>query len=248
MPQANWGGIAAIGALYALFLVVGWVASRRKQPATVAELLLAGRAMPFWMAALTMAATWIDGGYLLGTAEGVFSNLASGWQGGVCFGLSLIIGGFVFARRMRRLRFVTLVDPLAARFGKHWAAVLSLPAMLGEVLWSAELLVAIGATLGVVLDMDLTTSMLLCAAVVTSYTALGGMWSVGYTDIVQFALIPCGLFLALPFARCSPSGGLDAPAGTSMCARNMKRRGCCRHSWPTDTGRSPESSVGGTCP
>ena len=98
MREANWGGIAAIAGLYVVFAVVGWWASRRHTAGNVVDLLVAGRAMPFWMAALTMAATWIDGGYLLGTAEGVFTSLASGWQGGVCFGLSLVLGGFIFAR------------------------------------------------------------------------------------------------------------------------------------------------------
>lgn len=208
MEHINWGGFAAIAALYLAFLVVGWRGARKLTSGTASELLVASRSMPLWMATLTMAATWIDGGYLLGTAEGVFTSLASGWQGGVCFGISLVLGGLFFAHRMRRLRFVTLVDPLAARFGSGWAAVLSIPAVLGEVFWSAELLVAIGATLGVILHVDLTWAIVISAAVVTSYTVVGGMWSVGYTDTVQFLLIPIGLFVALPFALAA-AGGLD---------------------------------------
>ena len=208
MQQANWAGITAVATLYAVFLVVGWQASKRVKLGTAAEFLVAGRAMPFWMATITMAATWIDGGYLLGTAEGTMTSVASGWQGGVCFGLSLVLGGVFFARRMRRLRFVTLIDPLAARFGKHWSVILSLPALLGEVFWSAELLVAIGATFGVMLGLNLTTAIVISAAVVTLYTLLGGMWSVGYTDSVQFLLIPLGLLVALPLAL-SAAGGLE---------------------------------------
>lgn len=209
MEQANWAGIAAVAVLYAVFFAVGVRAAKRLKLGTASELLVAGRAMPFWMATVTMAATWIDGGYLLGTAEGVFTSIASGWQGGVCFGLSLILGGIFFARKMRRLKFVTLVDPLAARFGKHWSAVLSVPALLGEIFWSAELLVAIGATFGVMLGVELATAIILSAAIVTIYTLLGGMWSVGYTDSVQFVLIPIGLLIALPLAL-SAAGGLQS--------------------------------------
>ena len=209
MRQVNWAGIAAVTGLYLVFLIIGWKAAQRLKAGTAVVLLTAGRSMPFWMATLTMAATWIDGGYLLGTAEGVFSSLASGWQGGVCFGLSLVLGGLIFARRMRQLEFVTLIDPLAARFGRHWALVLSLPAVCGEIFWSAELLVAIGAASGVILGIDLGTAILISAAVVICYTVLGGMWSVGYTDTFQFMLIPLGLFLALPFAL-HAVGGLDA--------------------------------------
>ncbi len=133
MHGVNWGGVAAVAALYLVFLAVGWRASKRVASGSVSELLVAGRAMPFWMATLTMAATWIDGGYLLGTAEGVFANLPSGWQGGVCFGLSLVLGGFVFARRMRQLEYVTLIDPLVVRFGRRWSAVLGAAGHAGRV-------------------------------------------------------------------------------------------------------------------
>ena len=90
---------------------------------------------------------------------------------------------------MRRFGFTTLIDPFEARFGKRWAAVLFLPALAGELFWSAELLVAIGSTFGVLLGMPLTTAILLSAVVTTAYTVLGGMWSVAYTDIFQLGLV-----------------------------------------------------------
>src|SRR5205814_6420777 len=95
--------IAAVVAMYAAFLVVGWFASRRIRQGTPADLMLAGRQMPLLVAALTMTATWVDGGYLLGTTEGVYkSSIQLGIQGGLCFGVSLIVGGIFFAGIMRR--------------------------------------------------------------------------------------------------------------------------------------------------
>jgi high affinity choline transporter 7 len=202
--------IAAVALMYAAFLAVGWLAARKVKGGTAAELMLAGRAMPLWIATLTMTATWVDGGYLLGTAEGVYkSSLALGIQGGLCFGVSLILGGLFFAAPMRRHGFATLIDPFEARFGRHWAAVLFLPAMLGEVFWSAELLVAIGSTFGIVLGTDLRSAILWSAAVVTAYTMAGGLWSVAYTDAVQLLLVVVGLGAALPYAL-DAVGGLNA--------------------------------------
>lgn len=173
--------------------------------------------MPLWIATLTMTATWVDGGYLLGTAEGAFaSGLPLGLQGGVCFGLSLVLGGLFFAGRMRRLAYTTLIDPFEARFGSHWAAVLFLPALLGEVLWSAELLVAIGATLGSVLGIELGAAILLSASVVTIYTVVGGMWSVAYTDAFQLLLVALGLAVAVPWA-------LDAVGGWTAVTELYQR-------------------------
>lgn len=211
--------ITAVITLYSAFLIVGWLAARKVRGGSAAEMIVAGRAMPLWIATLTMTATWVDGGYLLGTAEGAYkSGISSGIQGGLCFGISLILGGLFFARRMRQYEFTTLIDPFEARFGKHWAAVLFLPAMLAEVFWSAELLVAIGSTFGVVLGMNLTTAILLSAIVVTLYTMLGGMWSVAYTDAFQLGLVALGLAVALP-VMLNETGGLGGTWAGYLAAR-----------------------------
>jgi high affinity choline transporter 7 len=161
--------LASVIFMYGAFAVVGGLAARKVKHGSAADLLVAGRQMPLWIAALTMTATWVDGGYLLGTAEGTYkSSIQLGIQGGLCFGISLILGGVFFAGRMRRFGFTTLIDPFESRFGKHWAAVLFLPALAGELFWSAELLVAVGSTFGVLLGMQLVTAILIAAVVTTA--------------------------------------------------------------------------------
>ena len=66
--------IGAVVAMYGAFMTVGWLASRKVRDGTAAEMIVAGRAMPLWVAALTMTATWVDGGYLLGTTEGAYKH------------------------------------------------------------------------------------------------------------------------------------------------------------------------------
>jgi high affinity choline transporter 7 len=211
--------VVAVVGMYAAFMAVGWIASRKVRDGTAADLIVAGRDMPLWVAALTMTATWVDGGYLLGTTEGAYkSSIQLGIQGGLCFGVSLILGGLMFARMMRRAGFTTLIDPFERRFGRKWAVVLFLPALAGELFWSAELLVAIGSTFGVLLGMKLTTAILLSAAVTTAYTVLGGMWSVAYTDIFQLGLVALGLAAALPFVV-DAAGGLAHSWNAYVIAR-----------------------------
>jgi Na+/proline symporter len=74
--------ILTISLMYAAFIAIGWAASRRVRAGSPDDFIVAGRAMPLWLATLTMTATWVDGGYLLGSAEGVYrSSIASGLQG-----------------------------------------------------------------------------------------------------------------------------------------------------------------------
>jgi len=37
-----------------------------------------------------------------------------------------------------------MLDPLQECFGRHWGSMLYLPALAGEVLWSASILAALG--------------------------------------------------------------------------------------------------------
>jgi high affinity choline transporter 7 len=195
----DWSGVWVTVLMYVIFLFIGWYASKKVKKGTVSEMLVAGRSMPLLMATLTMTATWVDGGYILGTAESTFSSIPLALQGGVGFGLSLIVGGIFFASLMQKRGYTTFIDPFEERFGKKWAAVLSIPAILGELFWSAELMVAIGATFGVILNVDLKTAIIVSAAIVTLYTMLGGLWAVAYTDVFQLMLIPIGLIIAIPF-------------------------------------------------
>src|SRR4051812_41438658 len=150
--------------ILAAFLIVGIYAARKVKSGSASDMMVAGRALPQWMALLTMTATWVDGGYLLGTAEGaVKTDVASGIHGGLCFGISLILGGIFFSKRMLRLGFHTLIDRFESRLGKRWAAVLFLPAMMAEVFWAAELLAAIGSGFDVILGIRLTGAILLAA-------------------------------------------------------------------------------------
>ena len=116
---------------------------------------------------------------------------------GVC--LSLIVGGLLFARPMRRRNYTTMLDPLEDRFGARMAGLLYIPALLGEVFWTAAILTALGTTFGFILDIDFNLSIVLCALVAIVYTSIGGLRSVAMTDVFQLAILIVGLFLAIPF-------------------------------------------------
>ncbi|MEI6633927.1 MAG: sodium:solute symporter family protein [Chlamydiota bacterium] len=201
MQGIYWGGLWWVIFFYAVVFWVGVYYSKRRDTGTTADLLLAGRNMPLWLALVTMTATWVCGGYLNGTAENIYKNgITWGAQGGLCYSMSLIIGGLFFARIMRRLEFTTLLDPFEKRFGKGAAAVLFFPALAGEIFWSAAILLALGTTFGTILNVGLTTSIIISSGVVIAYTVVGGLWSVAYTDVVQLAFIFVGLIAAIPFA------------------------------------------------
>ncbi|MDQ0298784.1 Na+/proline symporter [Salibacterium salarium] len=105
---------------------------------------------------------------------------------------------------------MTVIDPLEQRFGQRMAGLLYIPALLGEIFWSAAILTALGTTFGTILGIDFTTSIIVSAIVSISYTVFGGMWAVAYTDLFQMIILMIGLFVVVPFALGNVGGWEDS--------------------------------------
>jgi len=201
-----WPGFMAMIVFYVIIFFLGSYAANLKKTETSTDVMLAGRGIPLGLAIFTMSATWVGGGYINGTAEFTASAGLAWVQAPWGYALSLIIGGLFFAKKMRRHRFKTMLDPLSQRYGNKMAAVLFLPALTGEIFWTAAILTALGTTFGTVIGLDFNASIILSAAIAVAYTSLGGLWAVAMTDIVQLLLLFLGLFLVIPFALDSVGG------------------------------------------
>ena len=204
----SWPGFLSMMGFYLLIFYFGAYAGSLRKHDNAVEVMLAGRSIPLYIAIFTMSATWVGGGFINGTAE-YTADAGLVWvQAPWGYALSLIVGGLLFARRMRRFGFTTMLDPLAQRFGKGMAAVLFLPALTGEIFWTAAILTALGTTFGTVLGLATTPAIVLSAIIAIAYTAIGGLWAVALTDVLQLILLFLGLGVVLPFAL-SQVGGLD---------------------------------------
>ena len=73
-----------------------------------------------------------------------------------------------------------------------------IPPVLGEMFWSASILVALGSTVAVILELPQTISIIISAAIAVAYTLFGGLYSVAYTDVIQLVCMLIGLLTALP--------------------------------------------------
>jgi len=58
-----------------------------------------------------------------------------------------LTGGLFFANKMRSQGYVTMLDPFQRKYGERMGGLLYIPALMGEVFWSAAILAALGKTL-----------------------------------------------------------------------------------------------------
>ncbi|XP_028656273.1 high affinity choline transporter 1-like [Erpetoichthys calabaricus] len=201
-------GLLAVIVFYVIILITGIWASRkskREEEKCTGERsevsVVGGRNLSVWVGVFTMTATWIGGGFILGTAEmvynpseGLVTSLAP-----VGFSLTLIIGGLFFVKPMRVKNYVTMMDPFQIKYGHALTGVFFILAFIGDVMWVACVLAALGGTMTVILDLASYQSIIISAAVAIFYTLLGGLYSVAYTDVIQLIFIAVSLWICIPF-------------------------------------------------
>ncbi|MBN3299471.1 high affinity choline transporter 1-like [Amia ocellicauda] len=207
-------GLVAIVIFYLLILIVGIWAAWKNKNSGVSEgtdrsetIMVGGRDIGLFVGGFTMTATWVGGGYINGTAEYVYlPGYGLAWaQAPFGYALSLVVGGLFFAKPMRSKGYVTMLDPFQQLYGKRMGGLLFIPALMGEIFWSAAILSALGATLSVIVDININMSVVISALIAIFYTLVGGLYSVAYTDVVQLFCIFLGLWVSVPFAMSNPA-------------------------------------------
>ncbi|XP_008333361.1 high-affinity choline transporter 1-like [Cynoglossus semilaevis] len=211
----NVPGVVVMVLFYLLVLGIGiWAAfkSRREQKkskATEIEMALLGNRSISWMVGIfSMTATWVGGGAIVATAEIVYTPSLGLIEAGImtlAYSVSFVLCGLVFAKPLRELNCVTMMDPFYFKYGKVITAGLSLISLYTDITWLPIILTGLGGTMSVILDLSYNVCVWLSASVAIIYTLLGGFYSVAYTDVIQLILIFISLWLCVPFVLLNPN-------------------------------------------
>ncbi|KAK0138541.1 High affinity choline transporter 1 [Merluccius polli] len=196
--------------------------------------LLGNRGISLVVGMFTMTATWIGGGFFSTLAEVTYIP-SSGVKEAVlivsAYTTAFIICGFVFTKPMRDRRFVTMLDPFHIKYGKGVACLFTVISLITDFIWVPTTLISLDsaqprhtptdayldflpspvlfptcrAVMHVILDVSYTVSIWISAAVAITYTLLGGLYSVAYTDVIQIILMFLGSWLCVPFVLMIPA-------------------------------------------
>ncbi|XP_041637361.1 high affinity choline transporter 1-like [Cheilinus undulatus] len=166
---------------------------------------LANRRVGLAVGVFTMTATWVGGAFIIGVAETVYDPTK-----GLVWALiplqmsaSFVIGGLFFAKPMRDQNYITMMDPFQRKYGKTLTGFLSIVPFISEMMWVPVTLISLGVTVSVFSDLPLSLCIWISAAVAITYTLLGGLYSVAFTDVIQLSLVFCSLWLCAPFVLAS---------------------------------------------
>ncbi|KAM9804076.1 high-affinity choline transporter 1-like [Neosynchiropus ocellatus] len=210
----NLPGVVVMVVFYLLVFGTGIWASfkskreQRRSGASAMEMTILGnRGINCVVGVFTTTATWIGGAFIVGITEMVYTPSMGLIKAvvmilGYC--ATFVVGGAIFVKPMRQRNYMTMLDPFHLKYGQVITAGLSLVVILLDLLWLPATLMGLGATLSVILDFSYTMCIWISAAVVITYTLMGGLYSVAYTDVIQLIFIFTSLWFCVPFVLMNP--------------------------------------------
>jgi SSS family transporter len=168
---------------------------------------VAGGKLGWFVGGATIAATQMSSGLFIGTV-GLTYNV--GWTFFwvvFCFPLAYWLLAWLIAPKFKSFGKFTLPDFIGTRFHGHAprliSAILIIPAFL---VYITAQLKAGGLILNVIYGVPEVTGAVIFFLVIIAYTAIGGMFAVAYTDLVQMIIMLGGALVAVPLLMRSLGG------------------------------------------
>ena len=158
---------------------------------------LANRSLPWWAVGLSVMATQLSAITLVGTT-------GQGYRDGLRFvqfyfglPLAMLILSVTVVPFFHRANVYTAYEYLEGRFDAKTRALTSLLFLLSRGLSCGVIIAAPAVILSIVLDWNLTITVLAIGLPTAIYTMLGGVQAVTWTDVKQMAVIVAGVAAAV---------------------------------------------------
>ena len=198
----------ALVALYFLFVLgIGYVAKR--QVSTSIDFFLSGRSLPAWVTGIAFISANLGAVEIMGmSANGAEYGMATMhyfWIGAVpaMLFLGVVMMPFYYGSGVR-----SVPEFMRKRFGTGAHLVNAISFAVAQVLIAGVNLYLLATIVNVLLGWPLWVSLIVAAAVVLSYTALGGLSAAIYNEVLQFFVIVAAL-LPLTIVALRKVGGWD---------------------------------------
>ncbi|ROP40479.1 sodium:solute symporter family protein [Saccharothrix texasensis] len=195
-------------AVYFVFVLgIGFLA--RRAVSSSLDFLLSGRSLPAWVTGLAFISANLGAIELLGmAANGAQYGMATVhyyWIGAIpaMVFLGLVMMPFYYGSKVR-----SVPEFLRRRFGKGAHLVNAISFAVAQVLIAGVNLYALAFLLNLMLGWPIPLSVVIAAAIVLTYTALGGLSAAIYNEVLQFFVIVAAL-LPLTIVGLHKVGGWD---------------------------------------
>jgi SSS family solute:Na+ symporter len=188
----NW---SILGAYLAGVLLLGFLISSRID--TDQDYYLGRRTTPWWAIGFSVVATYIGSLTFLGGPAWAYTDGFAVIFIHINYPIAIFIVVSLFLPFFYNSGVASIFDYLEKRFGLASRTVMSGVFLFGNAAYSGIMLFTTALVLEFITGIDVVTAIMIVAAVAATYTMLGGITAVIWTDVIQSVVLFVGAFITL---------------------------------------------------
>jgi solute:Na+ symporter, SSS family len=185
-----------------LFTVVILVAglSFGKKGGDMKSFFAAGGAVPWPINGLSLFMSFFSAGTFV-----VWGSIAYQWGWvSVTIQMTMCASGFIIGKflapKWKKTQVLTVAQYLTNRFGKQVQRYYTYIFLFLSLGYTGAFLYPVAKILNVVTGFDIYYAILLLGGIIMIYTAVGGLWAVVVTDVLQFVILTAAVLIVLPLS------------------------------------------------
>lgn len=196
--------IAIALAFSALVFVLGLSFSRSGN--NVKSFFAAGGAVPWWISGLSLFMSFFSVGTFVIWGAIAYNNGLVAVTIQTTMSIAGFIVGFYIAPKWNRTKALTAAEFITQRLGAKTQKFYTLIFLFISIFGSGAFLYPVGKMLEVTAGVPLSTAIVVLGCLIILYTAVGGLWAVLVTDVLQFVVLVAAVLIVVPLAFDQVSG------------------------------------------
>lgn len=189
-------------------LLLGFVLSKRVQ--TDQDYYLGRRMTPWWAIGISVVATYFGALTFLGGPAWSYEDGFSVIFIHINYPIAVFIVISVFLPFFYKSGVASIFDYLERRFGVASRSVMSAVFLLGNFAYSGIMLYTTALVLEFITGVDVVMAIMIVAVIATTYTMLGGISAVIWTDVIQSLILLIGAVITVILLVSSLDSGFIA--------------------------------------
>ncbi len=185
-----------------LFTVIILVAglSFGKKGGDMKSFFAAGGAVPWPINGLSLFMSFFSAGTFV-----VWGSIAYEWGWvSVTIQMTMCISGFIIGKflapKWKQTQVLTVAQYLTNRFGKQVQQYYTYIFLFLSLGYTGAFLYPVAKIVNVVTGFDIYYAILILGGIIMLYTAVGGLWAVVVTDVLQFVILTAAVLIVLPLS------------------------------------------------
>jgi SSS family transporter len=168
-----------------------------------------GGAVPWWISGLSLFMSFFSAGTFVvwGAIAYKYGWVAIGIQWTMCIAGFLI--GFVFAPKWQKTGVLTAAEFITRRLGYNTQKIYSYLFLFLSIFTTGVFLYPVAKIMEVSTGIPVSLTTIILGLLIIAYTAVGGMWAVVVTDVLQFVVLTAAVFIVVPLSF-GKIGGISA--------------------------------------